>query len=65
MILTFDQLAALRGSVSMVDGAFDPLHAGHIEYFRGIANPIAAMVQMSHWTEVSPGFRNSFMRMAF
>ena len=34
MILTFDGLAALRGQVAMVDGAFDPLHRGHIEYFR-------------------------------
>lgn len=37
MILTFDQLVDLRGSVSMVDGAFDPLHAGHIDYFRAAA----------------------------
>ena len=34
MILTFDQLPALAGKVAMVDGAFDPLHRGHIEYFR-------------------------------
>ena len=34
MILDFDQLAAYRGTVAMVDGAFDPLHRGHIEYFR-------------------------------
>jgi cytidyltransferase-like protein len=34
MIVTFEQLAELRGSVAMVDGAFDPLHRGHIEYFR-------------------------------
>jgi cytidyltransferase-like protein len=34
MILTFDQLPAYRGAVAMVDGAFDPLHRGHIEYFR-------------------------------
>ena len=33
MILTFDALEPLRGRVAMVDGAFDPLHAGHIEYF--------------------------------
>jgi cytidyltransferase-like protein len=37
MILTFDELPKLRGSVSMVDGAFDPLHAGHVEYFRAAA----------------------------
>ena len=34
MILTFDELAGRRGTVAMVDGAFDPLHAGHIEYFK-------------------------------
>ena len=34
MIVTFDQLATLRGRVAMVDGSFDPLHRGHIEYFR-------------------------------
>ena len=33
MIIAFDDLAAHRGSVAMVDGAFDPLHAGHIAYF--------------------------------
>lgn len=34
MILTFDELASHRGQVAMVDGAFDPLHHGHIEYFK-------------------------------
>ena len=34
MILAFDQLKDYRGKVAMVDGAFDPLHHGHIEYFR-------------------------------
>ena len=34
MILEFDQLRAYRQTVAMVDGAFDPLHRGHIEYFR-------------------------------
>jgi cytidyltransferase-like protein len=34
MIIPFDGLQALRGRVAMVDGAFDPLHRGHIEYFR-------------------------------
>ncbi len=37
MILTFEDLPKFRGSVSMVDGAFDPLHAGHVEYFRAAA----------------------------
>lgn len=34
MILAYDQLRDHRGRVAMVDGAFDPLHRGHIEYFR-------------------------------
>ncbi|MEQ1572694.1 MAG: adenylyltransferase/cytidyltransferase family protein [Vicinamibacterales bacterium] len=34
MILSFDELVPLRQQVAMVDGAFDPLHRGHIEYFR-------------------------------
>jgi cytidyltransferase-like protein len=34
VILTFQELPALAGKVAMVDGAFDPLHRGHIEYFR-------------------------------
>ena len=34
MILSFDELPAYRHRVAMVDGAFDPIHRGHIEYFR-------------------------------
>jgi cytidyltransferase-like protein len=34
VILTFEQLKDYRGQVAMVDGAFDPLHRGHIEYFK-------------------------------
>lgn len=34
MILRFEELKEFRGRVAMVDGAFDPLHRGHIEYFR-------------------------------
>jgi cytidyltransferase-like protein len=34
VILSFEELAAHRGQVAMVDGAFDPLHHGHIEYFK-------------------------------
>lgn len=37
MILAFEELKAHRGRVGMVDGAFDPLHRGHIEYFRSAA----------------------------
>jgi cytidyltransferase-like protein len=38
VILTFEQLHEYRGQVAMVDGAFDPLHNGHIEYFRAAAS---------------------------
>lgn len=37
MILAFDELHPYRGRVAMVDGAFDPLHKGHVEYFRAAA----------------------------
>jgi cytidyltransferase-like protein len=37
VIITFDELRQHRGRVAMVDGAFDPLHEGHIEYFRAAA----------------------------
>ena len=37
MILAFEELKDYRGRVAMVDGAFDPLHRGHIEYFRAAA----------------------------
>ena len=40
MIVTFDQLPDYRGAVAMVDGAFDPLHKGHIEYFRAAAEAV-------------------------
>jgi cytidyltransferase-like protein len=37
VIVTFDALKDYRGRVALVDGAFDPLHRGHIEYFRAAA----------------------------
>ena len=37
MIVPFERLQTLRGRVGMVDGGFDPLHRGHIEYFRAAA----------------------------
>jgi cytidyltransferase-like protein len=43
MIVSFDDLVKLRGQVAMVDGAFDPLHRGHIEYFR-MASELGAPV---------------------
>ena len=40
MILAFERLKAYRKKVAMVDGAFDPLHRGHIEYFRAAAEQL-------------------------
>jgi len=37
VILEFDRLQEYRGRVAMVDGAFDPLHRGHVEYFKAAA----------------------------
>ena len=37
VIVGFDALKQYRSRVAMVDGAFDPLHRGHIEYFRAAA----------------------------
>jgi cytidyltransferase-like protein len=34
MIVQTTDLERYRKQVAMVDGGFDPLHAGHIEYFR-------------------------------
>jgi bifunctional ADP-heptose synthase (sugar kinase/adenylyltransferase) len=37
MIVATEELAPLAGTVTMVDGGFDPLHPGHIAYFRAAA----------------------------
>ncbi len=37
MIVGPDRLPAFRRLVAMVDGGFDPLHPGHIAYFRAAA----------------------------
>jgi cytidyltransferase-like protein len=37
VILSFEELKDYRGRVAMVDGAFDPVHRGHIEYFKAAA----------------------------
>src|SRR5678809_335013 len=43
MIVSFADLSEYQGLVSLVDGAFDPLHAGHIVYFqaaRSLGHPL-------------------------
>jgi cytidyltransferase-like protein len=37
VIVTWDELPGHRGQVAMVDGAFDPLHEGHVAYFAAAA----------------------------
>jgi cytidyltransferase-like protein len=52
VILTAEQLAPFRGAVAMVDGGFDPLHPGHIAYFRAAARlglPVLANVSPDSW----------------
>jgi len=40
VILSFDELKEYRKRVAMVDGAFDPLHRGHVEYFKAAAQQL-------------------------
>jgi cytidyltransferase-like protein len=38
VIIATKELQRHRGAVAMVDGGFDPLHAGHVDYFRAAAD---------------------------
>lgn len=52
MIVSTDELAALAGKVTMVDGGFDPLHPGHVAYFRAAAElgtPVLCNVSSDEW----------------
>jgi cytidyltransferase-like protein len=52
VIVAFEELKEYRGRVAMVDGAFDPLHRGHIEYFRAatkLALPVLCNVASDHY----------------
>jgi D-beta-D-heptose 7-phosphate kinase/D-beta-D-heptose 1-phosphate adenosyltransferase len=52
VILTTSQLAPFRGAVAMVDGGFDPLHPGHVAYFREAARlgaPVLCNVAPDAW----------------
>ena len=54
MIVTTDQLNNYVGKLAMVDGSFDPLHDGHIEYFRAAAavgHPLLCNIASDKWTE--------------
>ena len=52
MIVATADLPALAGTVTMVDGGFDPLHPGHIAYFRAAAelgSPVLCNVAPDAW----------------
>jgi FAD synthetase len=52
VIVDAADLQGLRGTVAMVDGGFDPLHGGHVDYFRGAAElgaPVLCNVSPDTW----------------
>lgn len=54
MIVEAGDLEGLRGRVAMVDGGFDPLHPGHVDYFRAAAElgaPLLCNVSPDAWVE--------------
>jgi cytidyltransferase-like protein len=54
VIILTAELAGLRGTVAMADGGFDPLHAGHIAYFRAAAElgfPVLCNLSPDEWVE--------------
>lgn len=54
MLVATTELPRLRSEVAMVDGGFDPLHAGHVEHFRAAAElgmPVLCNVSSDRWVE--------------
>lgn len=52
MIVETPALEGLAGTVSMVDGGFDPLHPGHVAYFRAASElgvPLLCNVSPDGW----------------
>jgi len=53
MLLTTDQLPKYRQQVAMADGSFDPIHDGHIGYFKAASElgvPLLCNVAPDSWT---------------
>jgi len=53
MLLTADRLSQYRQQVAMVDGSFDPIHDGHIGYFKAASElgaPLLCNVAPDSWT---------------
>jgi cytidyltransferase-like protein len=52
VIVSTAELASLAGTVAMVSGGFDPLHPGHIAYFRAASElgvPLLCNVSSDEW----------------
>jgi len=52
VIVETSGLGALAGRVTMVSGGFDPLHPGHVAYFReaaGLGLPLLCNVSSDEW----------------
>lgn len=52
MIVATSELRRYRQTVTMVDGGFDPLHGGHVAYFRAAAElglPVLCNVSGDDW----------------
>jgi cytidyltransferase-like protein len=52
MIVPTTELGGLAGTVTMVSGGFDPLHPGHLAYFRAAADlgaPLLVNVSHDDW----------------
>lgn len=52
MLVTSGDLRKLQGSLTMVDGGFDPLHGGHIDYLEAAARlgrPVLCNVAPDAW----------------
>ena len=52
MIVGTDDLAGLAAGVTMVSGGFDPLHPGHVAYFRAASElgpPLLCNVSSDEW----------------
>lgn len=55
MIVGYGDLERFRKNVAMVDGAFDPLHQGHVEYFRearALGKPLLCNIAPDSYTSV-------------
>jgi cytidyltransferase-like protein len=52
MRVATEDLPRHSGEVTMVDGGFDPIHAGHVEYFRAAAElgaPVLCNISGDDW----------------